>query len=168
TASANISSAAGEMTFNGNDAVGLFKNGVLVDVIGIFDGGSANFSADETLRRKTSATVPATTFNKTADWDVLSMDTCNGLGNRAVNPKQSITATEFEIYPNPSNGDFNVYFNNMEKGYSLEIYSVVGKKVFEKSGITTSNNTISQLQTGIYLVKITKDSESVVKKVIVN
>jgi endonuclease I/chitodextrinase len=168
TASANISTAAGEMTFNGNDAVGLFKSGVLVDVIGIFDGGSANFSADETLRRKTSATVPATTFNKTADWDVLSVDTCNGLGNRAVNPKDNITAIEFEIYPNPSNGDFNVYFNNIEKGYSMEIYSVVGKKVYEKSNITTSNNTVSQLQAGIYLVKITKDSESVVKKVIVN
>lgn len=167
TASANISSAAGEMTFNGNDAVGLFKNGVLVDVIGIFDGGSANFSADETLRRKTSATVPATTFNKTADWDVLSMDTCNGLGNRAGNPK-NITATEFEIYPNPANGNFNVYFNNMEKGYAIEIYSILGKKVFEKSGITTTNSTISELQSGVYLVKITKDSESVVKKVIIN
>ena len=167
TASANISSAAGEMTFNGNDAVGLFKNGVLVDVVGIFDGGSANFSADETLRRKTAATVPATTFNKTADWDVLSVDTCNGLGNRAVNPK-SITATEFEIYPNPTNGNFNVYFNNMEKGYAIEIYSILGKKVFEKSGITTPNNTISELQSGVYLVKITKDSESIVKKVIIN
>lgn len=167
TTTANISTAAGEMTFNGNDAVGLFKNGVLIDVIGIFNGGTANFSADETLQRKTTATVPATTFNKTADWNVLAMDTCSGLGNRAVNPK-NITATEFEIYPNPTNGNFNVYFNNMEKGYAIEIYSILGKKVFEKSAITTPNNTISELQAGVYLVKITKDSESVVKKVIIN
>jgi hypothetical protein len=31
--SANISTTAAEMTFNGNDAVGLFKNGVLIDII---------------------------------------------------------------------------------------------------------------------------------------
>ncbi|MFC4815787.1 MULTISPECIES: endonuclease [unclassified Flavobacterium] len=167
TTTANISTAAGEMTFNGNDAVGLFKNGVLIDVIGIFNGGTANFSADETLQRKTTATVPSTTFNKTADWNVLGIDTCSGLGNRTANPNQ-LTTIDFDIYPNPSNGNFTVYFTNFEKGYSMEIYSILGKKVFEKSAITTQNNTVSQLQSGVYLVKITKESETVVKKVIVN
>ena len=74
----------------------------------------------------------------------------------------------FNIYPNPSNGNFNIYFNSMEKEYAIEIYSMLGQKVFEKSGITTQNITISQLQAGAYLVKITRDSESVMKKVIVN
>jgi hypothetical protein len=46
------------MAFNGNDAVGLFKNGVLIDIIGTFNGGTANFSADETIRRNTTVTVP--------------------------------------------------------------------------------------------------------------
>ncbi|RXR19069.1 T9SS type A sorting domain-containing protein [Flavobacterium amnicola] len=172
TATANISTAAGEMTFNGNDAVGLFKNGVLIDVIGIFNGGTANFSADETLRRKTTAIVPATTFNKTNDWDVLAIDTCSGLGSRMASPTQltatTISSTDFNIYPNPTNGDFNIYFNNMEKEYAIEIYTILGKKVFEKSGVTTTNNKVSQLQTGVYLVKITRDSDTVVKKVIIN
>jgi hypothetical protein len=58
TTSANISTTAAEMTFN--DAVYL-KNGVLIDIIGTFNGGTANFAADVTLRRK--ATGPNTTFN---------------------------------------------------------------------------------------------------------
>lgn len=172
TATANLSTAAAEMAYNGNDAVGLFKNGVLIDIIGTFNGGTANFSADETLRRKATVTVPATTFNKTAHWDALAMDTCSGLGNRMANPNQvastTISSTDFNIYPNPSNGNFNIYFNSMEKEYAIEIYSMLGQKVFEKSGITTQNITISQLQAGAYLVKITRDSESVMKKVIVN
>ena len=63
TASANISTAANEMTFNGNDAVGLFKNGVLIDIIGTFNGGTANFAIDVTIRRKSTITSPNTTFD---------------------------------------------------------------------------------------------------------
>jgi predicted extracellular nuclease len=37
TTSANISTTAAEMTFNGNDAVGLFKKQVLIDIIGTFN-----------------------------------------------------------------------------------------------------------------------------------
>ncbi|MES2811807.1 MAG: endonuclease [Bacteroidota bacterium] len=166
TASANLSTAAAEMAYNGNDAVGLFKNGVLVDVIGTFDGGSANFSADETMRRKTTATVPATTFSKTSDWDIYAMDTCSGIGNKSS--QEVVNDGRLNIYPNPSNGRFTIDFNNSDKNYSIEIYSILGKKVFEKSGITTPNNTISQLQTGVYLVKITRDSETAIKKVIIN
>ena len=118
-------------------------------------------------KEKLTATVPSTTFNKTADWNVLGIDTCSGLGNRTANPNQ-VTTIDFDIYPNPSNGNFTVYFTDLEKGYSIEIYSILGKKVFEKSAITTQNNTVSQLQSGVYLVKITKGSETVVKKVIVN
>ena len=167
TATANLSSAAGEMTFNGNDAVGLFKNGTLIDVIGTFNGGTANFSADETIRRKTTVTVPKTTFNKTTDWDIFAIDTCSGLGNRMA---QNNTASnfDFEVYPNPSKGEFNVYFNNFNKGYSLEIYSILGNRVYVKNNITSENNSISNLQSGIYLVKITKETETVIKKVVIN
>ena len=171
TATANLSTAATEMAFNGNDAIGLFKNGTLVDIIGIFNGGTTDFSIDETLRRKTTVTVPKTTFNKTADWDALAIDTCSGLGSKMASSTQlttTISSTDFNIYPNPSNGDFNIYFNNMDKEYAIEIYTILGKKVFEKTGISTTNNKVSQLQTGVYLVKITRDSDSVVKKIIIN
>ena len=76
---ANYSSIGNEISFNGNDAIGLFKNGVLIDIIGNFDGGTANFSVDETLRRNTTIDVPKATFNKAFDWTVFPIDTCSGL-----------------------------------------------------------------------------------------
>jgi len=82
TTTANISTSATELAFNGNDALGLFKNGVLIDIIGTFNGGTADFSIDETLRRKTAVSVPKTTFNKTTDWDVYGTDACSGIGNK--------------------------------------------------------------------------------------
>jgi hypothetical protein len=62
TSAANLSTSATEMAFNGNDA-GSVQNGILIDIIGTFNGGT-NFSIDETIRRKATVTAPSTTFNK--------------------------------------------------------------------------------------------------------
>ena len=170
TSSANISTAATEMTFNGNDAVGLFKNGVLIDIIGTFNGGTANFAADVTLRRKATVTGPKTTFNLSADWDSYSADTCSNLGSKpaAKEGKTAIVSDEklIAIYPNPSHGVFTILSSNNE--FSVEIYNLLGQKVFEQKGIIGSSEINSNLNQGIYLVKITDATETSIKKIIIN
>ena len=170
TASANLSTAATEMTFNGNDPVGLFKNGVLIDIIGTFNGGTANFAADQTIRRKSSITSPTTTFNKTTQWDSYTSDTCNNLGSRMAEngSKTSITLdiNDIALYPNPSNGNFSI--NNSNKIYSIEIYSIIGQKIFEEKNSTKSKITLPNSAKGTYLVRVTMDSNSVIKKLIIN
>jgi hypothetical protein len=170
TSSANLSTSATEMTFNGNDAVGLFKNGVLIDIIGTFNGGTANFAADQTLRRKASVTSPTTTFNKTTQWDSFTSDTCNNLGSRMVEktPKASDTLdiNDIVLYPNPSNGNFAI--NNSNKVYSIEIYSVIGQKIFGEENSTNSEITLPNSAKGTYFVRVTIDSNSVIKKLIIN
>jgi endonuclease I len=175
TSSANISTTATELTFNGNDAVGLFKNGVLIDIIGTFNGGTANFAADVTLRRKSTVTAPSTTFNLASQWDSYSADTCSNLGaKRAITSTletQEETLTDLKgiiIYPNPSNGNFTIYFNNAEAPYSIEIISILGQKIFEKSNIADSLSTINNLPKGIYIVHISKGSENFNKKILIN
>lgn len=168
TASANLSSSSTELTFNGNDAVGLFKNGTLIDVIGTFNGGTADFAIDQTLRRKTTVTVPKTTFNKTTDWDALSVDTCSGLGNKIANTKATnSTAVNIKIFPNPSNGNFEISFEDLSKKYTVEVYSTVGQKVYEINEITSGSVSINNLTKGIYLVKVKQNDDSIVKQVIV-
>ena len=168
TASANLSSSSTEMTFNGNDAVGLFKNGTLIDVIGTFNGGTADFAIDQTLRRKTTVTVPKTTFNKTTDWDALSVDTCSGLGNKIANTKTtSPSVVNVRIFPNPSNGNFEISFEDLSKKYTVEVYSTVGQKVYEINEITSGSVSINNLTKGIYLVKVKQNDDSIVKQVIV-
>ena len=176
TSSANISTTATELTFNGNDAVGLFKNGVLIDIIGTFNGGTANFAIDVTLRRKSTVTAPSTTFNLTSQWDSFTTDTCSNLGAKLVKDTITLeTTTETTLdykgiilYPNPSNGNFTIYFNTIEAPYSIEIISILGQKVFEKSNITDSLSTINNLPKGIYIVRINKGSETFNKKIIIN
>ena len=70
------------MTFNRNDVLGLFKNGVLIEIIQIFNCGTANFAADLTLSRKAFVTAPTANFYKTILWDFYNSDTHNNLGSR--------------------------------------------------------------------------------------
>ncbi|MEZ7504255.1 endonuclease [Flavobacterium sp. Arc2] len=170
TSSANISTTAAEMTFNGNDAIGLFKNGVLIDIIGTFNGGTANFAADVTLRRKATVTGPKTTFNKTAEWDSYAADTCNNLGSKIssqrVKEEIVIDGNDITIYPNPSDGNFII--DNSNKAFSVEIYTILGQKVFEKNNTNGTPLSISHLNKGLYLIKITDDTKTSIKKIIVN
>ncbi len=170
TSSANLSTSAAEMAFNGNDAVGLFKNGVLIDIIGTFNGGTANFAADVTLRRKSTVTSPTTTFNIATQWDSYTIDTCNNLGSRITTKSTKTTAivdfSDFKMYPNPSNGNFSI--DNSNKAFSVEIYNVLGQKVFETKNADGSNLSVTNLNKGVYLVKITDDTKSLIKKLIIN
>jgi endonuclease I/chitodextrinase len=170
TSSANLSTSAAEMAFNGNDAVGLFKNGVLIDIIGTFNGGTADFAIDVTLRRKSTVTSPTTTFNITTQWDSYAVDTCSNFGSRIATKSTKTTAivdnSDFKMYPNPSNGNFSI--DNSNKAFSIEIYNVLGQKVFEIKNADGSNLSITNLNKGVYLVKITDDSKSLIKKLIIN
>lgn len=170
-ASANISTAATELTFNGNDAVGLFKNGVLIDIIGTFNGGTANFAADVTLRRKATVTSPSTTFSLSSQWDSFTTDTCNNLGSKTstkVNKEEVTDVDVISIYPNPSHGDFTINYNNSNKNYSIQLISLLGQIIFEKENITQPSVSLNTIPKGFYLVKIEDATQTVYKKIIIN
>ncbi|MBF4518217.1 endonuclease [Flavobacterium sp. ANB] len=171
TSAANISTSGTELMFNGNDAVGLFKNGVLIDIIGTFNGGTANFAVDVTLRRKSTVTSPTTTFNLSSQWDSYTTDTCNNLASKMARPIEEEVVSESDeiiIYPNPSDGNFNIGLGNSETPYSIEIVSFAGQKVFEKQDATDSAISVSHLAKGIYVVIISTDFKTVIKKIIIN
>lgn len=75
---------------------------------------------------------------------------------------------KFSIYPNPSNGNFRIEYDNTIGNINVEIFSTVGQKVFEKQNINDNTITTNGLQSGVYLVKIAKDSKSIVKKIVIN
>jgi endonuclease I len=171
TSAANISTTATELTFNGNDAVGLFKNGILIDIIGTFSGGTANFAIDVTLRRKSTVTSPSTTFNLSSQWDSYTTDTCNNLASKMAQPVEEevtvLNSDEIVIYPNPSDGNFYIGFSTLDEPYSIEIISFAGQKVFEKENITDPAISVNHLSKGIYLVKIIKDSKTIIKNIVI-
>ncbi|MCG1036975.1 endonuclease [Polaribacter sargassicola] len=152
------------MTFNGDDRVGLFKNGVLIDIIGDLDGTSS-FAQDVTLRRLLTITNPNTTYT-TSEWEVLPKDTVDGIGiyNSSTASTDTSIFDAFKMFPNPVENKLN--FSTTEN-LTVTIYSLIGKSI-QTSEITTINNTIdvSNLKKGIYLVKIHNGNQFTTKKIL--
>ncbi|EJL61331.1 fibronectin type III domain-containing protein, partial [Flavobacterium sp. CF136] len=108
-----------------------------------------------------SITNNSTTTNRVA-FDDISWTCFSGLG------LETLSQNEFKIYPNPSKGNFNIIFEDSNTVHSVEIFSLLGQKFFETNNTQSSSVSITNLQKGTYLVKVTKDSKSITKKIIVN
>jgi hypothetical protein len=71
-------------------------------------------------------------------------------------------AFEISVYPNPGNGDFNIYINSTEQLINnklhLHITDITGRTVYEESISADSNPIIksikTSLQSGVYLVHV--------------
>ncbi|SKB83357.1 Lamin Tail Domain [Salegentibacter holothuriorum] len=79
TAKAHQLKTGAPLDFNGNDPIGLFKNGELIDIIGTHNN-SKDFAKDQTLRRKKSITEPSLEYNS-EDWEVFDMNNVDELGS---------------------------------------------------------------------------------------
>lgn len=75
------------INFNGDDPVGLFKNGELIDLFGASSEtpgqAVADFAKDKTFRRKATVKAPSTVFNA-EEWEVLAKDDVSGLGSHTM------------------------------------------------------------------------------------
>ncbi|WP_439131369.1 endonuclease [Polaribacter sp.] len=142
------------INFNGNDPVGLFKNDVLIDIIGTYDGGSSNFAKDKTLRRKRGISQPNTAFDIDNEWDVYPKDTVDDFGTHSALTlsTSSFNVDNIQIYPNPASNMLRVQNSSNQKICKLKIVDVLGKEVLFLQNSTNEIN-IQHLSKGIYFIK---------------
>jgi endonuclease I len=94
------------------------------------------------------------------------------LGNDSEDSKEEIVEEiaeeiEFNAYPNPNNGTFYIDFAIENKNITVEIYSMLGQVVYEKSNFTENKLEISNLEKGIYFVKVYNDIVTKNHKIVV-
>jgi len=78
-----------------------------------------------------------------------------------------IQGINFSVYPNPvNNGSFNIRSANIDT-FDIEIYNVLGKKVLANKDIDGKNIIVDNLQSGVYLIKISQNDNSTTKKLII-
>ncbi len=168
--SANLSmtpdqlSSQDALSFNGNDPVGLFKDGVLIDIIGVLNGGSANFAKDVTLRRKPEVNNPNTTFDLVGEWDSYPQDTFDDLGNHTL-PTPEFKQPDFSIFPNPTSDVITISSDTTIESVSL--YNNLGSKVFTSSPNESSTTiNVANFAFGTYLIKVTFESDTKISRFI--
>ena len=76
----------------------------------------------------------------------------------------------FNVYPNPNNGIFNISISNSVENQTIEIKNIIGQIVYSETASNSSVNTIdlSDLDKGVYTVSLVSESGiSTAKKIII-
>ena len=89
----------------------------------------------------------------------MQIDNVELCGNFGYNNTELIENNNFSwnIFPNPSNGHFEINTNRETSNSLIEIYSIVGEKIFE----TKLNNKLVvnvKPPPGTYLIRLTSDN----------
>lgn len=168
---------------NGNDAIVLYKNDVIVDIFGKtgdaamtnsygwsdeypYDGSAGEiWTENHTLIRKATVlhgvTANPDPFIVTQEWDSLPEDTWSNLGVHTCNCTelgvQTVSSNvSFAVYPNPAADGYFVVSAN-ETLDKITVVNALGQIVYseEVAGLV-NNRTIntSDLPKGVYVVKI--------------
>ena len=165
---------SGSMFINGDDGLEIFENGQIIDVFGDVnnDGtGSAWEYLDGWAYR--SVAGPSTTFNS-GDWTYNKGGLDGATNSASTTPYPgatlSIGRTEIEgfaIYPNPvSNGEFSIRTRN-GVSKSVQIFDMLGKQVYSKEVQANENVKISNLNSGIYILKVQEEGRLATRKLVV-
>ena len=87
--------------------------------------------------------------------------------------QENITQNSFNVYPNPSNGNFTLNFTvNKIDNYTIEIHNVVGQIVYKEflgnfSGTYSKQINVSNFGKGIYMLSLINSKNQGVKKIVV-
>lgn len=97
--------------------------------------------------------------------------TLNGRIRRMCPTGMSINEGEefrFSVHPNPNNGSFSLNLKSELLGAELNIMDILGKNVFSQkiSALTTRIN-LEDIESGIYLIVVTKEGKSFSQKIII-
>jgi hypothetical protein len=97
--------------------------------------------------------------------DNVSISNSVGIENRFLEEQEII------IYPNPSDGAFNIMLPSREYDLEMKLIDVRGQMVYSES--VSSNQTLLQLDAssfpaGIYMISFVSDEMNVIQKIIVH
>ena len=116
------------------------------------------------------------------DVDDLPTSCENGFDGEVEDYKLNVLATlnvetfgfdNFNVFPNPNNGTFNIKLNgSLESHINIAVYDVRGrnifKKMFDNVGDFNEEIQLNQAQSGMYVLKVSDGLRTSTKKIIVN
>ena len=177
------------MHMNGNDAMVLTKNGVIIDVIGRVgedpasgawtDDAASGFTmgswwtAQHTLIRKNTVLYGDDNgldlFNPSLEWDSLVVGswsnlgahTCDCIATSAVNDVKEVS---YVVYPNPANAGEVITITANSKIDNIEIINILGERVLTTTSTKINTNHISK---GTYIMLINLSDGRVIENKII-
>lgn len=166
--------------FNGDDPLFLYNGTTLIDVIGETTGDpgtnwvvGTGATSEYTLVRKSNVFGGTTSWALGAtQWDVYPQNDFTHYGTHTMDACpagagiENETGWDVSIYPNPSSGHLNI--NSEVDNYSLQVLDLTGKTIINKNNLSeTTQIDLSNMPSGIYMVKLNNGSNQLTKKIII-
>lgn len=120
-------------------------------------GGIGRFG----LRQDSTGETPLLTFDELrigTTWDEVTPTTLSNI---------SFERNNFKLYPNPSKGETINISSNKNTDFEVTIFNMLGKEVLTKNVKASTKLNVSNLQSGVYLVRMTQGNQSSTKKLII-
>ena len=152
--------------FNGNDAIGLFKNDNLIDIIGTL-GNSQDFAENTTLVRQANVSSGSTVYDA-SQWTSFSSNTCDNLGSHTQTLGQHQSSLHnITIHPNPASGSFiNI---EVQQTTSVLVLNLLGQTLIESElNQTQQVLPIHNLNSGVYYLYLKNSTGMVMYRFIKN
>lgn len=165
------------VNINGDDAIELYENGVIIDTFGDVntDGTGEPWDYLDGWAKRVDGTGPDGTTFVLANWTFSGINQLEGgITNETTTvpfplgtlSNADFNASNFSLYPNPvSNGFVTINTTNADP-INVLVYDVLGKQVKNET-ITNNTLNVGDLNTGIYILKMTQNQATATKKLII-
>ncbi|WP_299012517.1 BNR-4 repeat-containing protein [uncultured Polaribacter sp.] len=114
------------------------------------DGNVTNIAASDTDDR--------------SKWEAVSTSQTLSINREILN------ATSIKVYPNPAEGNFTISVQNINKIERVEIYNMLGKRVYQnRSNTNTLEINSTTFSSGVYIINVlSDDNKSFHSKLVIN
>ena len=169
----------GVVGINGDDAIELYENGVIIDTFGDvnMDGSGTPWDYLDGWAYRVSNTGPDGTSFIIANWTFSGINQLEGATTNAAcavpYPLGTyLTSSSFDningltMYPNPLKGNTLFLTSTANAAMSVQIFDLLGKEVLKSDVINNAVN-VSKLNSGVYVVKITEEGKTATRKLVI-
>lgn len=171
---------SGVVGINGDDSIELYENGEIIDTFGDvnMDGSGEPWDYLDGWAYRLSSTGPDGTF-VLANWGFSGANALDGETSNATAATpfpagtypgylsvSQIDYNSFSVYPNPTNTGFVNITSTSSDVLNAKVFDILGKEVLEGK-VENNQLNVSNLNAGMYILKLSQNNATVTKKLII-
>ncbi|WP_299108979.1 T9SS type A sorting domain-containing protein [uncultured Winogradskyella sp.] len=167
----------------GTDSEVYILNTEIMNEDGIDANGAADASVDGYMdiiaadEWATFTTVSFTATNTFAVVYVRSLGSINGETevfydnfSLVADPTASVSdvfASKIRVYPNPATDNITIKSVDQSQIDSVELYNILGSKVLSTTSLVNDSLNVSEMASGVYLLKVNVGTQSATKRIVI-
>ncbi|WP_087491743.1 MULTISPECIES: reprolysin-like metallopeptidase [unclassified Winogradskyella] len=146
----------------------LFNNGVAVNIGDTFT--QTTIANNQLSYTHDGSSTPADSFKFSVEGNDSAILGGQEFSFNVVLGLDELDTNNFNLYPNPNKGDFNIAFGRNFNDINVQLFDIRGIEILNKD-YTTNSNTITvstnNISDGLYIVRIKADQFTVDKKIVI-